>query len=104
MKIELLYFKGCPSWRQAEDNLKAALTELRLSGSIERVRVESKEEAVRRRFPGSPTIRIDGKDIEAGADEGNAFSLACRIYLEGDKFRGWPSVRRIREVLQKAGG
>jgi len=99
MKIELLYFEGCPSWRKAEENLKTVLDELGITDPVGHVRVETPEEAERLSFPGSPTIRIDGADIEAGAGEGKRFSLACRIYREGQEAYGWPSVRMIREAF-----
>ncbi len=104
MKIQLLYFDGCPSWRKAEENLKTALAELGISDPIDHVRVETSGEAKRLCFPGSPSIRIEGRDLEEGADKGKTFSLACRIYREGGQASGWPSVRMIRESLSKIAG
>lgn len=104
MKIQLLFFEGCPSWRKAEENLKVVLDEFGISDPIGHVRVETAGEAERLTFPGSPTIRIDGRDIEAGADAGKTFSLACRIYREGEEAFGWPSVRMIRESLKEMTG
>ncbi len=104
MKIQLLYFDGCPSWRRAEENLKTAMDEAGITDPIDHVRVETPEKAKELSFPGSPTIRIDGEDIEVRTDAGKAFSLACRIYREGGEAVGWPSVRMIRASLSKSAG
>src|SRR5215204_862459 len=59
MRVELLYFEGCPSYLKAEETLRGVLT--REDAEIELVAVNTDEEARRLRFPGSPTIRIDGE-------------------------------------------
>jgi len=103
MKIQLLYFDGCPSWRKAEENLKAALDAAGIADPIEYVTVETPEKAKELSFPGSPSIRIDGEDIEERSDGGKDISLACRIYREGGEAVGWPSVALIRSALSRSG-
>ena len=63
MRIELLYFDGCPTYRRAERNLKEALAAERLGARVSLVAVDTGEDARRLRFPGSPTIRVDGGDL-----------------------------------------
>jgi len=76
--IELLYFDGCPSHEQ----LLPTITQLAAQAGAElRLRrVESPEAAERERFLGSPTIRVDGVDVDPGAAERTDFGLKCRIY------------------------
>ena len=97
MDIELLYFEGCPSWQDAKANLLAALASLDLSSEVHERRIDSDEEAESARFPGSPTIRVDGVDLFPVAQ--NQYGLGCRIYLTPDGPRGWPTVAMLRDTL-----
>ncbi|HEY5159551.1 MAG TPA: hypothetical protein VII83_00635, partial [Gaiellaceae bacterium] len=81
--IELLYWQGCPSHPEAKALLEGVLAELGRDDEIVMTEVKSDEEAERLHFPGSPTIRVDGRDIDArGANERP--SLTCRIYYLPD--------------------
>jgi peroxiredoxin len=78
-EIELLYWDGCPSHPEALELLESVLAARGIEAPVVLQRVETEDEAVDRRFPGSPTIRIDGRDVDpAGA--GGRPSLTCRIY------------------------
>jgi hypothetical protein len=95
VEIELLYWRGCPSYPEAQE-----LVEEVLGGTAEiRVHeVRSQGEAEELRFPGSPTIRVDGVDVDPAGAEGRAM-LACRIYrLPDGKVSPVPS----REMLEAA--
>ena len=63
------------------------------------VEVERPEDADRMRFLGSPTIRVDGHDIEPGADEGKQFQYACRVYRTEEGFAGQPPAEWLRAAL-----
>ena len=54
------------------------------------------------RFLGSPTIRVDGRDVEPGADERDEFVLACRIYRTPAGLRGEPAEAWVRDALLAA--
>lgn len=76
MRIELLYWEGCPSYPEAQELLEDVLNG---SAEFEMREVRTREEAEILHFPGSPTIRVDGVDIDPeGASSRPA--LACRIY------------------------
>jgi hypothetical protein len=79
MRVELLWWEGCPSYPETLADLERALAAAGVDSHVEMVEVESDEQARRERFPGSPTIRIDGEDILPAAD-GEPFSLTCRVY------------------------
>ena len=89
MNIELLYFDGCSTWRDALDAIRGVLAEAGRDEEVRLVKVESHEEAQRLRFLGSPTVRVDGRDVESPiATEG--YGLECRIYWVGGKPTGLP--------------
>ena len=99
--LELFYFEGCPSWERALENLEEAMSLAGLTGPVVTVLVTSAEDAQRRQFLGSPTIRIDGVDVEGVESQGRTVGFMCRIYEEGAQAAGWPSVALIRQALQK---
>ena len=63
MRVEVLYFSGCPTYRVAEKTLRGVLTQEDVEAEVELVAVNTDEEAQRLRFPGSPTFRVDGEDL-----------------------------------------
>lgn len=97
MKIEVLYFEGCPNFRPAVERLKAVLREGRVAADIDEIEIKDEAAARRCRFPGSPTIRINGLDVDTSARKGGAFAFACRQY-EG----GIPSETMLRRALWEA--
>ena len=102
MKIELLYFDACPSWETALANLRGALDEVGTGAPIELVRVETPDEAVARQFTGSPSIRVDGRELFP-TEQAN-YSLSCRMYHTPEGLRGWPTRPMICEALDAQGG
>jgi hypothetical protein len=83
VRIELFYWDGCPSYPEAKTVLEDVLARRGIDAPIEMREVRTDEEAEELRFPGSPTIRIDGRDVDpAGADARPA--LTCRIYYLPD--------------------
>jgi hypothetical protein len=98
VRIELLYFDGCPSYLVAEERLRNVLRERGLDVYIEMVRVETDEEALRLGFPGSPTIRVDGTDIFPTAEERGG-ALGCRVYATPQGLAGAPTVGMIGRAL-----
>ncbi len=105
MKVEVLYFGGCPSYVAAEKTLREVLEEQGTDADVEMVAVETDEEAREQRFPGSPTIRIDGEDLfpAKGAAEREDWRLGCRVYATPEGFRGSPTPAMIEEALTKKG-
>ena len=98
MQVELLYFDGCPSYTVAEERLRQVLAEQGLDTDIGMVHVETDEDAHRLRFPGSPTIRVDGRDLFATGEERDG-ALGCRIYSTPDSLAGAPTAEMIRQAL-----
>ena len=67
MKVEVLYFRGCPNHEALLPRLRALMTAAGVVGEVELVRIAGADEAQRHRFLGSPSVRVDGEDIEPGA-------------------------------------
>jgi hypothetical protein len=102
MKIELYYFNGCPGYKTALKYINDALKEKGLKVPVEMVKIAGDEDAAQHRFLGSPSIRIDGRDIEPGTEKIKVFSLRCRLYLEDDNVLEWPGRKLIREAIENA--
>ncbi len=98
MKVELLYFDGCPNWTVADERLaEAARLVSRADLTVHRRRVDTEEDAIAVGFTGSPTILIDDKDPFATGDE--QVGLACRVYSTPDGLAGSPSIEQLVGAL-----
>jgi hypothetical protein len=101
VKVELLWWEGCPSHPETLDDLSRVLREEGLDAGVELVEVENDEQARRDRFPGSPTIRLDGEDAFPGPP-GEPFSLTCRVYrLRDGRVSATPDPEDIRDALRR---
>ena len=101
MKVELLWWEGCPSHPEALEDLERVLREEGVGAEVELVEVESDEQAHRERFPGSPTVRLDGEDAIAPT-EGEPFSLTCRVYrLRDGRISATPDPEDLREAVRR---
>lgn len=104
MKVELLWWEGCPSYPETLADLRTVLREEGVDADVELTEVETDEQAHRERFPGSPTIRLDGEDAFP-ADPGEPFSLTCRIYHRRDgRVSPTPDPEDIRAAVRRASG
>ena len=103
MKVELLWWEGCPSYDGALEQLKQVLREEGLDAeAVELREIESDEQARRERFPGSPTIRIEGQDVVAPA-EGEPMTLTCRLYrLRDGRPSPTPDPLDLRDAVRAA--
>ncbi|CAG0987261.1 hypothetical protein ANAEL_02091 [Anaerolineales bacterium] len=100
MKIELLYFDGCPSWQTAFENLKRALQVERISDPIQVIEIVNAEQASQEKFLGSPSVRIDGRDL--WYEQRENYSLSCRVYTTPEGVKGSPTVEMLRFKIQSA--
>jgi hypothetical protein len=104
MKVELLWWEGCPSHPETLADLKRVLDEEDVQADVDLVEVESDDQARRERFPGSPTVRIDGEDVIPPADT-EPFSLTCRVYrLRDGRISATPDPEDLRRAVRRSGG
>ena len=100
MKIEILYFEGCPNHEPAERAVRDVLKELNVDAEITHVDVPDEATATRVRFPGSPTIRVDGEDVAPKESDGS-YSLRCRVYHTSSGMTGVPDKDDIRAAIRR---
>jgi hypothetical protein len=102
MTVELLWWDGCPSHPEALADLERVLREEGVPADVTRVEIEDDEQARREHFPGSPTIRIDGRDI-VPPGEGEPYSLTCRVYRRRDgRISPVPDPEDVRDAVRRA--
>jgi hypothetical protein len=97
MKIEILYIEGCPNHEPTERLVRDVLREVGRVAYVTLVRVEDDEAAERLGFRGSPTVRIDGRDVAPLPDDA-PFAAQCRLYRTAGGLSGVPD----RPVLRAA--
>jgi hypothetical protein len=101
MRLEVLFFEGCPS----HDELLPTLQELTSEHGAELVStaVETHEHAEQARFLGSPSVQVEGRDIEPGAETRTDFGMKCRLYRSEQGQSGVPPREWIGRALREAG-
>ena len=102
MRVEVLYIDVCPNRQRTVERVKALLKELRSPTELIEVPITDLGSALANRFLGSPTVRVNGIDVESSARNSNQFGLACRTYRAGAKWDGVPSFELIRQALEQA--
>lgn len=102
MKIEVLYFDGCPSHEALLPRLRELMAGMGVDAPVELRRVESPGAAARERFLGSPTLRIDGADVDPSATQRADFGLKCRLYPTEEGLRGQIPDQLVRAALKAA--
>ena len=97
MRVSFLYYDECPSHDLALERLREVMAEEGIPGELEVIKVETEEQARELRFIGSPTIRVDGQDIDSPSD--SQYTLTCRAYrLEDGHISPLPS----KDMMQRA--
>jgi hypothetical protein len=103
MKLEVLFFDGCPNHEELLPHLRALLTSAGAEDTeIDLVRIENADAAQAERFLGSPTVRIDGEDVEPVANERTDFGLKCRLFATPGGLRGMPADEWVLRALERA--
>ena len=102
--IEVLYVQDCPHYPATlalVERVRAGLgvdTELRTSLIVDQAAADQAQ------FPGSPTVRVDGRDVEPGSEPATEYLVGCRLYRLEYRFAGQPEERWIRGALLEAAG
>ncbi len=102
MNIQILYFDGCPTYQTAERTLNEVMADEGTTADVELVAVNTDEEAQRLMFPGSPTIRVDGRDLFP-TPERQDYRLGCRMYATPEGLKGSPTAEMLRNALTRKG-
>lgn len=102
MTIEVLYFAGCPGHERLLPRLRELLTAEGVEDPVSLLRVESLEDAEQQRFLGSPTLRIDGVDVDPTAGGRTDFGLKCRLYRTDGDLEKLPAKEWILAAIERA--
>jgi hypothetical protein len=93
VSLEFQYFEDCPNHIKMQNNISEAIKGLEDKIELTKVLVEDEETAKKVFFRGSPTLLINGEDIE-GVPTLAEPSLSCRFYVNGI-----PNEDKIRQVV-----
>jgi hypothetical protein len=90
VRVEILYFDGCPNFRPLVERVGAIFAAAGIDAQIAPCRLASEQAAREMRFLGSPTVRVEGRDVEPGAGERSDYGLKCRLYRSPEGIAGQP--------------
>jgi glutaredoxin len=101
LKIEVFYVPECPHHPATLRRLREILAADGVAAEIHEVAVRNAAMAKALRFCGSPTIRINGRDIAGESEEVGNFAVSCRLY-QGAEQPGVPPAEMIRRAVREA--
>jgi hypothetical protein len=102
--VDVLYVEECPNYPDTLALVQRVGTELGIDVELRTTLIADQAAAEGARFPGSPTVRVDGRDVEPGSEPPAEYTLACRLYRLEHRFAGQPAERWVREALLGAAG
>jgi hypothetical protein len=100
-RIEILVFDGCPNAAPTRELVERIASQLSVKPEIVVVVVPDAEAAERAWFLGSPTVRVNGLDIEPGAEARRDYSMSCRVYQTAGVVAGQPDETWLRDALDR---
>jgi hypothetical protein len=98
--VEFLWFDGCPNHGPARELLAEAIDAVAPGTPIVDIDASDPEVATAHRFPGSPTIRVDGRDIDPRFTDPGDYTPRCRVFWTADGLRGLPAREWIEAALR----
>jgi hypothetical protein len=100
--IEVLTFDGCPHAAATRELVARVVAELDAEADVVLIDVPDQEAAATHRFLGSPTVRVNGRDVEPGAERRDEVVLGCRVYRTDAGLSGRPNEWWIRDAVSRA--
>lgn len=97
MLVEVLFVPGCPNHRPTVEGLREVLRSKAINEPIHEIAVTDEAMARSLKFPGSPTVRINGRDVESTQQQ--SYGLACRLYSGGT---GVPPLKVLKRAVAGA--
>ena len=102
MTLELLYLPGCPNHHRTVNLLRCVLQQEGVNTDVQEIPVNDHEEARALQFPGSPTVRVNGEDIETVPSHRLDIGFACRTYFAEGKPQGVPPRSWVERAIRAA--
>ena len=100
--VELIWFDDCPNHESVRQTLREVVAELAPGATTIDRNASDPDEAARLRFPGSPTVRIDGRDVDPSYVDPGDYTPRCRLYRTAEGLRGVPERAWIEAALRAA--
>jgi hypothetical protein len=100
-RVEFLWFDGCPSHAPARALLDEAIAAVAPGTPVESIDASDPAIAAAHRFPGSPTIRVDGRDIDPTFQDPGDYTPRCRLFRTPEGLRGVPPREWIEAALRR---
>jgi hypothetical protein len=101
VRVEFLWFDGCPSHVPARALLDSVVADIAPGTTVEAIDASHPDVAAAHRFPGSPTIRVDGIDIDPSFTDPGDYTPRCRLFRTADGLRGVPPREWIEAALRR---
>jgi hypothetical protein len=101
MRVDVLVLDGCPNIEATLERARSAIAASNTEADLQLIRVADDDEAKRLGFLGSPTVRVDGADVDPGAAARDDFGMQCRIYSVDGRFERAPLVDWIIGALKR---
>jgi len=101
VKVEVLFVPDCPTHPAAVKLVRHVLGAEGVEAEIHEVLVSDEGMASELGFCGSPTIRINGRDVAGESQDTRSFALSCRLY-PGSKQVGLPPAEMVHRAVLKA--
>jgi hypothetical protein len=102
--IEVLYVQDCPHFPATLGLVERVRAELGIDAELRPSLILDQVAAEQTRFPGSPTVRVNGGDVEPGSELVTEYLVGCRLYRLEHRLAGQPEERWIRQALLQAVG
>lgn len=100
--IQILYFPDCPIYKELEKLVRDVIRELGINADLELINIQTKEDAEKYHFTGSPGLLINSKDIDPLTENAPVVLKSCKIYRTEDGMKMIPTKKMIQEALEKA--
>ena len=100
-QVQFLWFDGCPGHEPARALLDVVIAALAPGTPVEAINASDPAVALAHRFPGSPTIRVDGRDVDPSFEDTGDYSPRCRLYRTPEGLRGVPHREWIEAALRR---
>jgi len=102
--VEFLWFSDCPNRDDARALLRQVISEVGSASEVREIDATDPGVAAAHRFPGSPTIRVDGRDVDPSFIDPGDYTPRCRIYRSADgRISGVPERSWIEDALGARG-
>ena len=101
MKIELLYTETCPHYKESLKILNKILNELSVEENIEMINIRNQKDADDNNFSGSPTVRINGNDVDPQFKNSGDYGFRCRVYFYSGTLYPHPPEEMVRNAIRE---